>query len=173
MQKTWRNRMLIFKFLKKIPKLFIDSYKSAHLLTFAFASILFIIYKFRQSPDSINYVTPEIYFTVLGTLGLLLAFFTIALEKVNFSHILARYTKSIPVIGVKYDVTQGNLLTNTLFSFFIASMFLISAQYILFIVFNYCTIILLLLTICYMLVGFIIVVCVWHGSECIKSQSQN
>ena len=62
------------------------------------------------------------------------------------------------------SLPEGSLLTNTLFSIFISEVLLITIQYLLY-MFEVKNLFLLILSTCYMLIGFIFVVCVWHGIE--------
>ena len=88
----------------------------------------------------------------------------LALDKINFVKILKSYVRDVHVPLTSKTVPEGSLLTNTLFSIFIVEVLLITLQYILY-MFEIKLIFLLILSTCYMLIGFIFVVCVWHGIE--------
>ena len=154
---------MIFDFLRKIPKLFIYSYKSVHILVVFVSIVIQIGLNIRLSglEDPIIY---RDYLSVLNTLGILGTFFVLALDKINFVKILKSYVRDVHVPLTSKTVPEGSLLTNTLFSIFIVEVLLITLQYIMY-MFEIKLIFLLILSTCYMLIGFIFVVCVWHGIE--------
>lgn len=154
---------MIFKFFMKIPKLFIYSYKMVHLITVMMAIIIQICLNVRLA----NIEAPIIYqdyLSILNTLGILETFFVLALDKINFVKILKNYIQMVHVPLTSKSLPEGSLLTNTLFSIFISEVLLITIQYLLY-MFEVKNLFLLILSTCYMLIGFIFVVCVWHGIE--------
>ena len=123
---------MVLKFVKKIFSIIYHSYLSAHFVVIICSVILSMMY-FSEKRDISN----SDYLGILNTSGLLSAFFILALDKIEFKRIKQGFQKMEPVglslFGKRTEITQGNKMTNTMFSFFVNSMLLICTQYILYI----------------------------------------
>lgn len=154
---------MLFNFFLKLPKLFIFSYKKVHLFVIITSIVIQIGLNVRLSKID-NPAIYNDYLSILNSLGILGTFFVLALDKINFTKILKNFAKDTHVSFTSKTVPEGSLLTNTLFSIFVAEVVLITLQYVLY-MFEIKFIFLLILSTCYMLVGFVFIVCVWHGIE--------
>lgn len=156
---------LLFKFTMKLFKQSYYSIRSAHYLVLLLSFLIYYLFK-----DKINIDFSKEYISILNTVGILSTFYILAIEKLNFKELVSRYknmVKSGILFGRKTKISQGDQITNTFFSFIIIEVVLLSVQYILYI-FNLIYPLLLILSIMYMTVGFILAIGTWHGIEIIK-----
>lgn len=153
--------MIVVRFINKVFKLFWYSYLSAHVITAFISVIVYILATVKNTT-----MNESEFLSILNTSGILSAFFILALDKVDFEKILNRYRKNVtvglPTKAHTVEITEGNKLMNTMFSFFIVTMLLICVQYICYL-FDIISRFLLIYSIMYMTIGFIIVIGVWQG----------
>lgn len=153
---------ILFKSISKTIKMFHSSDKSIHTIAVLFAGGLWFGYTKMEI-----ILNPENYLDMLNTISLLITFFLLAVDKINFKELTQLYKEKVYVGGLvtqKRRIKEGEYITNTFFSILICELFLITLQYILFI-FNYVYVFLLFLSAIYMFLGFLIVVGTWHGRE--------
>ncbi|MFV0550504.1 MAG: hypothetical protein ACK5L6_01095 [Anaerorhabdus sp.] len=150
---------LIWKFFLKIGKQIYNSYREVHYICFILASIIFGIYFLLKIEKSNQFD----YLNILNTIGILSTFLVLALDKIDFFELTTRFKRRVKS-GNGIEISQGDKMTNTFFSLLIVEVLLLGLQYILYI-FNIELVFFLFLSIVYMIVGFILIVGVWHGSE--------
>ena len=155
--------MLLIEFSKKAFRMIRDSDWLSHIITFLISGVLiFVFYKIalpNMGKKTVQLILDQ-FINVLSSIRILSAFFILALDKVNVSKIVMRFNRKIK----NKTYSEGDMLINTIFSYFIINMLLIVMQFI-GILFDIKSIPVLILNIVYMLFGFMIVVGSWQGQE--------
>lgn len=155
--------MLLIEFSKKAFRMIRDSDWLSHIITFLISGVLiFVFYKIalpNMGKKTVQLILDQ-FINILSSIGILSAFFILALDKVNVSKIVMRFNRKIK----NKTYSEGDMLINTIFSYFIINMLLIVMQFI-GILFDIKSIPVLILNIVYMLFGFMIVVGSWQGQE--------
>ena len=145
-----------FGIVKNMFRIHFISYTTVHLIPISI-TVALSLYVFHNSlRQDFNYVD------MLNSIGILTAFYLFGMEKIDLEDMMKRYTlKSKPVFSNKI-YKQGTRMVYTYYSLMLTQVFLIGLQYIMFIL-GCESIVLLILSICYMVVSIIFAVLCWHG----------
>lgn len=148
---------LLKGFSQKIFRLVNFSYKGIHLFLVIVSAILYCVFNYLG-----KWISSDEYLGILNSIGILSTFFLLAIEKIDYRALRSEYKKEVK-FGRKV-FSEGQVLVNTIFSILIVEVVLLGIQYLLFI-FKYFNVALLILSLLYMISGFIVVVGTWHGRE--------
>ncbi|MDF9824488.1 putative neutral ceramidase superfamily lipid hydrolase [Breznakia sp. PF5-3] len=151
--------MLVFSTLKKIRQIFTESYKSIHFIPWIISILIFVIFFLIKNDAIIKNITDN-YLEILNAISILSTFFLFGMENIDFKKMLKKLSVQRKTKGI--FITEGTSLINTYYSFLLIQVFLISVQYLLFL-FSIYFVFLLILTIMYMIIGFLFVILSWHG----------
>ncbi len=161
------------KSVKLILMLFLKAWKQFRSSMFIFHAIVFVItffiyYIFKKySLDQKTWATN--YVDMLNTIGILSAFYIFALDKLNFGYLASKYPKKQKAYRKWFckeyvNIPQGEIIINTCLSMVVIEVLLLGIQYLSFI-FQKMSVGILILSIVYLVVGFVVLVGIWHGTE--------
>ncbi|SJZ60409.1 hypothetical protein [Anaerorhabdus furcosa] len=154
---------ILWEFTKKIFRQYHSSYKLIHLLIIVLSCLLFLLYINIEIEEVIRNSITFDYLGILNTIGILSTFLVLAVDKINFRELIEKY-REVENVSKNFSTSQGDRLVNTFFTILISEVILLALQYVLYI-FNIEFILLLFLSIFYLVIGFILIIGTWHGSE--------
>lgn len=156
--------MKIKDFIKKCMGFYKNGYKEYHLsiIVISFLIRLIIFLKSSSSIEIDNYIN------ILNSIGLLTGFFFVSIDKIDFKYIDKNYKEEVKIFSVlnlirgkEVTVPESTAIKSTIFSIIISIFLLICLQYIL-ILFNTFYTLLLIITVLYILWGFIYSIVLWE-----------
>lgn len=156
-----RNESIVLIFVRKIYSILIMSFIDWHLIPIILSIALSILF-YKVNIELLQ----SSYFEILNSISILSSIFFFGLEKIKLSN-LKKDFKSKKYKRRDYEYDYGEILLNSYFSLIFVQILLIGVQYLLLIfsIYNVLSIILILLSIFYLVIGVIVTIGLWYGYE--------
>lgn len=156
-----RNESIVFIFVRKIYSILIMSFIDWRLIPIILSIVLSILF-YNVNIELLQ----SSYFEILNSISILSSIFFFGLEKIKLSN-LKKDFKSKKYKRGDYEYDYGEILLNSYFSLIFVQILLIGVQYLLLIfsIYNVLSIILILLSIFYLVIGVIVTIGLWYGYE--------